>query len=61
MKLIKGSRTDGVDNSNPNYDPKLFRGSKKHQPSKKGRMFIFGVIFLAVIVGMTATLDQSLR
>ena len=58
MKLIKGSKSDGVDNSNPHYDPKVFRGSKKTKSTGKSKSFIFGALFIALILVVTSIFER---
>ena len=58
MKLIKGSKSKSIDNSNPHYDPKVFRGSKKEAPKGRSKSFVFSAFFIALILVLTAIIER---
>jgi len=58
MKLIKGSKSRGVDNSDPHYDPKVFRGSMKDAPKGRNKYFMFGTVFIALILILTSFIER---
>jgi hypothetical protein len=58
MKLIKGSKSEGVDNSNPYYNPKAYRQSKQQKASPRSKSVIFGAIFMALILVLTSLIDR---
>jgi len=60
VKLIKGGRDKGVDNSNPNYDPKLFRKENSPPRSNRLRTATYVIIFTLIIAVVTYTIDMTL-
>lgn len=58
MKLIKGSKSDGVANSNPYYNPKEYRGSKGAKSVSGTKKMMFGVVFIALILVLTSLIDR---
>jgi hypothetical protein len=60
MKDPSESRLKSVDNSNPYYNPKLFRGTKQRPSYSLSSKLGFGVVFIAIIVLITIAIETVL-